>query len=798
MDGVSEGAGALAVDDADALQVGDAGFVQIFVQLPDGVVGRQAQEVELGGDGGAAGEVQVLAGGGGLVRVPEGALDGAAALFCGGDGVAEDVLIDQAQVGQVDLALEDAAADADLVLSVGQGADGAGQAHGDDPDLVADVEVGGLELSAGRGFLFLHADPGILFIDLVAEGGAGPFHGGEVAVFVAVAGSFSQVGDGLVGLLLCPGQDVPGLLIGLLQEVFPALFELLFLVLEDLLFLLQLGAEPVVGLFFLSQLLAGLLQVGQEVLEVFGVLAQLLLCRLDDVVGQAQLLGDGEGVALAGDADHEPVGGLQGLDIELAAGVDDALGPHGVGLELGVVGGRQGPDLSDMAEIEDGDGERRALGGVGAGSQLVKEAEALAVDPAEDVHDGLHVGGEGGQALLDALLVSDVGVDIPEEGELASVAGRDMEAGHAHELEEADGLEGDGLAAGVGTRDDDHVVVGAQLDIDGDDLFGVDQGMAALADVDVIFVIKDRPGRILLHGQVGAGKDEIQLGHVFGVVPELHQVLSRLGRQGRQDLFNLLFFLQGKLPQGVVEADDGGGLDKKRGAGGGLVVDQARDLGLVLGLDRDAVAVAPHGDDTVLEVGGVGRIDHFRELLVDFVAGQLDFPPDLAQGGRGVVRHLVLGDDAAADLGRQGRDRIEAVKVVKEDIGLAAAVFGIARRRSLFGPGPDLRPVSLLAQAVMTDPADIVQKGSQLQKLGHGERGADGQGSEHIAEIPVVAEGDRSLAEEMGEGRLGLGLGVLYIEEVVHGQEVPAELLAGLGIRVLLQTGDDLIIFNDL
>ena len=44
---------------------------------------------------------------------------------------------------------------------------------------------------------------------------------------------------------------------------------------------------------------------------------------------------------------------------------------------------------------------------------------------------------------------------------------------------------------------------------------------------------------------------------------------------------------------------------------------ESGDLGFVLGLHRDTVAVAAHGDHTVLQIGGVGRIDHLRQLLVD-------------------------------------------------------------------------------------------------------------------------------------------------------------------------------------
>ena len=50
----------------------------------------------------------------------------------------------------------------------------------------------------------------------------------------------------------------------------------------------------------------------------------------------------------------------------------------------------------------------------------------------------------------------------------------------------------------------------------------------------------------------------------------------------------------------------------------------------------------------------------------------------------------------------------------------------------------------------------------------------------------------------MGEGGLRLRLRVLDVKQVVHGLQVPAQLLAGKGIRVLLELRDDLVIFNDM
>ena len=302
-----------------------------------------------------------------------------------------------------------------------------------------------------------------------------------------------------------------------------------------------------------------------------------------------------------------------------------------------------------MAEVEYGDRQCGALGRVGAGAQLVEKTQALTVDTAEDIHDGLHVRRESGEALLDALLVADVGKNVSEKREFATVAGGNMQARHTHEFEETDCFERDGLAAGVGSCDNDHVIIGTQLDIDGNDLFGIDQGMTSLADIDIKFVVENRPGCILLHGQIRARKNKVQLSHILRVILEFHEVLAGFGGERRQDLFNLFLFLQRQFAQLVVEGDDGGWLDEECGAGGRLIMDQSRDLGFVLGLDRDAVAVAAQGDHIVLQIGGIGRIDHLGELLMYFVTCQLHLPAHFAKCRRGIVCHLVLGEDAASD-----------------------------------------------------------------------------------------------------------------------------------------------------
>ena len=120
--------------------------------------------------------------------------------------------------------------------------------------------------------------------------------------------------------------------------------------------LLGLGPVPLhlpaqlLGLFPL--LLHGLaldIQLTEHVLKADVFRVDAVGGLLDDTVRQPQPPGDGKGVGLARHADEHPVGGSQGLHIELTGGVLHPSGGHGVHLQLGIVGGggHQGPHAPD-------------------------------------------------------------------------------------------------------------------------------------------------------------------------------------------------------------------------------------------------------------------------------------------------------------------------------------------------------------------------------------------------------------------------------------------------------------------
>ena len=204
--------------------------------------------------------------------------------------------------------------------------------------------------------------------------------------------------------------------------------------------LLHLPAELGGLALLLFHLLALLVQLGEHVLEADVLRAHPGGGGLDDLLRQAQPLGDGKGVGLPRDAHQQAVGGGQGLHVKLAGGVLHPRGGHGVDLQLGVVGGggHQGPQAPGV--LDDGGGQGGPLHGVGAAPQLVEEDEGVPVGLLEHAHDVAHVGGEGGQGLGDGLLVPDVRQHPLAHPDGAPVPHGDVEAALGHEGEQADGL----------------------------------------------------------------------------------------------------------------------------------------------------------------------------------------------------------------------------------------------------------------------------------------------------------------------------------------------------------------------
>ena len=197
------------------------------------------------------------------------------------------------------------------------------------------------------------------------------------------------------------------------------------------------------------------LGVRDHVLEADLLLAQPLARALDQRFGQAELSGNLKGIGLAGHADGEAVGGPKCLHVELHRSVLDAPRGQRERLEFGIMGGGERRRFHFEQMLQNRHRQRRALRGVGARAQFIEKGKRTGRDVFQNLHNVGHVRREGGQRLLDGLLVADVGVHLVEDGQFRAQVRGYRKACLRHQGHQPHRLHGDGLAAGIGAGDDE-------------------------------------------------------------------------------------------------------------------------------------------------------------------------------------------------------------------------------------------------------------------------------------------------------------------------------------------------------
>ena len=170
------------------------------------------------------------------------------------------------------------------------------------------------------------------------------------------------------------------------------------------------------------------------------------------------------------------VGGLKGVGVQVHAGVDHPrLFLHEPG-DAPVMRGAH-DKRTDLVEItENGTGQGRTFLRIGAGAQFIHQHQRVNRGPGHDVLQICDVGAEGGQRLLDALLIADVRVDSVEPGEMGFI-GRHVQPGLGHHGQQAHRFQSNGLASGVGAGDQHHPLAPVQIDADRHHVSG-EQGVA--------------------------------------------------------------------------------------------------------------------------------------------------------------------------------------------------------------------------------------------------------------------------------------------------------------------------------
>ena len=180
------------------------------------------------------------------------------------------------------------------------------------------------------------------------------------------------------------------------------------------------------------QLKLQIVQLPQNCIQTLILRRQMLLSGLNDAAGDAKFFADQECVGFARYAHTQLIGGAQGLQIKLTAGVDHALRLQCKNLQLRIVGGSHQQYTTAAQLLNDGNCQRGTLGGVGACAQLVQQHKGVRHGQFQNAGDLFHVAGEGGKALLNALFIADIYQKFIKHTDLTALVSRDQKAALCH------------------------------------------------------------------------------------------------------------------------------------------------------------------------------------------------------------------------------------------------------------------------------------------------------------------------------------------------------------------------------
>ena len=165
---------------------------------------------------------------------------------------------------------------------------------------------------------------------------------------------------------------------------------------------------------------------------------------------------DLDGEAAAWRSVDEAIGGRECGRVEAERRALHPLGRGRIRLEHVEVRGGHQVRAAAAEVIDDGGAERTALGGVGAGAHLVEQHERRQRQAAIHRHHVGDVRGKRAEAGRDRLLVADVREQALENGQPGAFVGGQVQSGLGHRRKQPRRFQRDGLAARVGSGNDQH------------------------------------------------------------------------------------------------------------------------------------------------------------------------------------------------------------------------------------------------------------------------------------------------------------------------------------------------------
>ena len=279
-----------------------------------------------------------------------------------------------------------------------------------------------------------------------------------------------------------------------------------------------------------------------------------------------------------------------------------------------------------------------------------------------------------------------------------------------HQAEEPQGSQRHGLAAGIGTRDQQSCVVAAEPDIDRDDTSGQAR-MARTQEHDLRSIRDLGRDRVHLLSQTGLRRPEVEPGQRFEGLPERTGLPGDYDRQLVEDSLDLGLLGHLRLAPGVAHFDRDERLHEQRLATTRSVVDDALDPAAGVGPDRDDVPAAAESHDGLLQrPGKLARMDELVEPGPQAVIGDADRATETSEPRRGRVEQLAGRVEAALEGIAQVRKSVDlSGQVSQQRTAVAAQGVAEARRRlQSYGDVEEVRRVQPAAAHRPLDPGPDV------------------------------------------------------------------------------------------